>query len=107
MNQVDFFKCMADQTRLDIVMLILKKGECCVCDLTDYLALTQPKISRHLALLRNCKILQDRRQGQWVYYRLHDDLAQWCKDVLEHTQMSHHAFDQLKLNQFKTNDKCN
>ncbi|RYL27069.1 ArsR/SmtB family transcription factor [Acinetobacter piscicola] len=82
MNQVDFFKCLADQTRLDILMMIFKQGERCVCDLTVGLDLSQPKISRHLALLRSAQILQDRRQGQWVYYQLHDDLALWCKEIL-------------------------
>ena len=86
MNQTDFLKCLADQTRLDILMLIVQNGERCVCELTAYLNLSQPKISRHLALLRSHKILQDRRQGQWVYYRLHDDLEQWCLDVLHAIQ---------------------
>ena len=64
MDQVNFFKCLADQTRLDILMLIVKQGERCVCDLTASLDLSQPKISRHLALLRTSGVLQDRRQGQ-------------------------------------------
>ena len=64
MDQVNFFKCLADQTRLDILMLIVKQGERCVCDLTASLDLSQPKISRHLALLRTNGVLQDRRQGQ-------------------------------------------
>ncbi|NNH16380.1 metalloregulator ArsR/SmtB family transcription factor [Acinetobacter sp. ANC 4282] len=64
MDQVDFFKCLADQTRLDILMLIVKQSERCVCDLTASLDLSQPKISRHLALLRTSGVLQDRRQGQ-------------------------------------------
>jgi ArsR family transcriptional regulator len=63
-DQVDFFKCLADQTRLDILMLIVKQSERCVCDLTASLDLSQPKISRHLALLRTSGVLQDRRQGQ-------------------------------------------
>lgn len=82
MNQVDFFKCLADQTRLDILLMIVKQGERCVCDLTAGLDLSQPKISRHLALLRTAQILQDRRQGQWVYYQLHDGLSPWCKEIL-------------------------
>ncbi|NNH88362.1 metalloregulator ArsR/SmtB family transcription factor [Acinetobacter sp. ANC 4279] len=71
-----FFKCLADQTRLDILMLIVKQGERCVCDLTASLDLSQPKISRHLALLRTSGVLQDCRQGQWIYYSLQADLPQ-------------------------------
>lgn len=83
MEQVEFFKCMADQTRLNILLLIVQKGERCVCDFTAILDLSQPKISRHLALLRANKIVQDRRQGQWIYYSLHADLPQWCLDILQ------------------------
>lgn len=82
MDKIGFLKCLADQTRLDILMLIVKQGERCVCDFTDVLDLSQPKISRHLALLRATHIVQDRRQGQWIYYSLHADLPTWCIDVL-------------------------
>jgi ArsR family transcriptional regulator len=70
MDQINFFKCLADETRFNIVMLVLGNNEQCVCDLTEKLQLSQPKISRHLALLRSSGLLQDRRQGQWVYYSL-------------------------------------
>ena len=101
MNQVDFFKCLADQTRLDILMMIVKQGERCVCDLTVGLDLSQPKISRHLALLRSAQILQDRRQGQWVYYRLHDDLALWCKEIYCNFQHRISVLSALKMHALK------
>lgn len=82
MDQVQFFKCLADETRLNLVLLIAQYQELCVCDLTEKLQLSQPKISRHLALLRNQGILQDRRKGQWVYYRLHEQLPTWCREIL-------------------------
>lgn len=106
MNRVDFFKCLSDQTRLDLLILILKKTECCVCEFTEILALSQPKISRHLALLRNHKILQDRRQGQWIYYRLHDDLPAWCLAILKQTIESNNKFDGLDINDCKSNNCC-
>lgn len=106
MNQVDFLKCLADQTRLDMVMLILQKGELCVCDISAALDLSQPKISRHLAQLRSCKILQDRRQGQWIYYDLHADLADWCLDVLNGLQERHHRFEQLHLKMEVNSSHC-
>ena len=46
---------------------------------------SQPKISRHLAQLRNCGLLADRRRGQWVYYRLHPDLPAWVREILHIT----------------------
>ncbi|MEF9956924.1 MAG: metalloregulator ArsR/SmtB family transcription factor [Acinetobacter sp.] len=82
MNQTDFFKCLSDPTRLDILKLVLMKQNICVCELTEKLQLSQPKISRHLALLRNLAILLDQRQGQWVYYRINPNLPDWAMAVL-------------------------
>ncbi len=82
MNQTDFFKCLSDPTRLNILELVMAKQSVCVCELTEQLQLSQPKISRHLALLRNLSILFDQRQGQWVYYRLNPNLPEWANDVL-------------------------
>ena len=82
MDQADFFKCLSDPTRLDILKIILKRQNVCVCEITEILQLSQPKISRHLALLRNLSILLDERKGQWVYYRLNPDLPEWVNAVL-------------------------
>lgn len=82
MDQADFFKCLSDPTRLDILKIILEKQNVCVCEITEILQLSQPKISRHLALLRNLSILLDERKGQWVYYRLNPDLPEWVNAVL-------------------------
>ena len=81
-NQTDFFKCLSDSTRLDILQLVIAKNNVCVCEITEQLDLSQPKISRHLALLRNLAILLDQRKGQWVYYRLNPDLPIWAVEVL-------------------------
>ena len=63
------FKALGDETRLRIVAL-LSHGELCVCHLEDALRLSQPKVSRHLAILRLTGVVQDRREGSWVYYAL-------------------------------------
>ncbi|MCE8015705.1 metalloregulator ArsR/SmtB family transcription factor [Halomonas sp. MCCC 1A17488] len=76
------FKCLADETRLQLTLLIRREGELCVCEMTHALGESQPKISRHLAQLRECGLLQDRRDGQWVYYRLAERLADWMTAVL-------------------------
>ena len=83
MDQADFFKCLSDPTRLDILKIILQRQNVCVCEITEILQLSQPKISRHLALLRNLLILLDERKGQWVYYRLNPDLPVWATSILE------------------------
>ena len=82
MDQADFFKCLSDPTRLEILKIILERQNVCVCEITEILQLSQPKISRHLALLRNLLILLDERKGQWVYYRLNPDLPVWATSIL-------------------------
>lgn len=83
LTPLNFCKLLADATRLQAVLLIQAEQELCVCELTAALHETQPKISRHLAMLRRAGVLQDRRQGQWVYYRLHDQLAPWASAALK------------------------
>ncbi|SDU08283.1 transcriptional regulator, ArsR family [Pseudomonas pohangensis] len=77
------FKCLADDTRARMTLLIAAEGELCVCELSTALADSQPKISRHLAQLRSCGLLEDRRCGQWVYYRLHPQLPEWVQQLLQ------------------------
>lgn len=64
-----FFRALGDDTRLRIIAL-LAQGELCVCHLQEALGLSQPNVSRHLAILRNAGIVEDRRAGNWVHYRL-------------------------------------
>ena len=63
------FKALADATRLRILGLLLT-GEVCVCDIHETLKITQPKASRHLAYLRRSGLVETRREGLWVHYRL-------------------------------------
>ena len=80
-----FFKILADPTRLRVLVLLVQEGELCVCELTHALDAIQPKISRHLALLRESAMVLDRRQGQWIYYRLNPALPAWANDALQAT----------------------
>jgi ArsR family transcriptional regulator len=63
------FRALADRTRLRLLNLIADR-EICVCYFVDILGDSQPKISRHLAYLRNAGIVAARRQGRWMHYRL-------------------------------------
>jgi ArsR family transcriptional regulator, arsenate/arsenite/antimonite-responsive transcriptional repressor len=63
------FKALADATRLRILGLLLA-GEVCVCDIHETLRIPQPKASRHLAYLRRAGLVQTRRDGLWIHYRL-------------------------------------
>jgi ArsR family transcriptional regulator len=63
------FKALADATRLRILGLLLT-GEVCVCHIHESLKVPQPKASRHLAYLRRAGLVETRREGLWIYYRL-------------------------------------
>jgi ArsR family transcriptional regulator, arsenate/arsenite/antimonite-responsive transcriptional repressor len=63
------FKALADATRLRILGLLLS-GEVCVCDLHESLKIPQSKASRHLAYLRRSGLVDTRREGLWIHYRL-------------------------------------
>ncbi len=80
-----FFNLLSDETRLRCLSLLQQEGELCVCEFTYVLKMVQPKISRHLALLRKHKVVSDRRAGLWIYYRLNSDLPTWAKQTLEYT----------------------
>jgi ArsR family transcriptional regulator len=85
MLPTQFFKCMSDETRLRCITLLQKEGKLCVCELTTALDLSQPKISRHLAFLRQCGLLQDSREGQWVFYQINPVLPLWTNPILKNT----------------------
>ena len=86
------FKALADTTRARLALLLAQEGELCVCELMCALDDSQPKISRHLAHLRRCGLLLDRRQGQWVYYRLNPALPLWVSAVLDITLNANRAW---------------
>lgn len=76
------FSALAHPLRLRALLLLQQEGELCVCELTHALGVSQPMISRHLAQLRQAGLVNDRRQGLWVYYRLPGTLPEWAKQVL-------------------------
>lgn len=83
MQIADVFKSLSDETRLQTLLLLHKEGELCVCELVEALQISQPKLSRHLALLRNSGLVSDQRRDQWVYYRIHETLPDWVNDLLK------------------------
>lgn len=77
-----FFAALSNEVRLRCLVLLQHEGELCVCELTHALGEAQPKISRHLAHLREWGIVLDRREGLWIHYCLHPDLPDWTLEVL-------------------------
>lgn len=98
------FKNLADETRARSTLLIASQGELCVCELMCALDESQPKISRHLAQLRSCGLLLDRRQGQWVYYRLNPDLPAWVNEILQATLQANQEWLQLNSQRLQNMD---
>jgi ArsR family transcriptional regulator len=66
---IELFHALSDETRLEIIEL-LRKGERCVCDLTDTLDAAQSRLSFHLRVLKDAGIVRDRKDGRWVHYEL-------------------------------------
>jgi len=93
------FRLLADPTRLRVVMLLQQAGELCVCELTHALDLSQPKISRHLAHLREGGLLLSRRNGLWMYYRINPELPGWAQDILQATLAGNAAADPFNQDQ--------
>ncbi len=77
---VTIFKALADETRLRILKL-LDDRELCVCDLVEALNTIQPRISFHLAVLKEAGLILDRKEGRWCHYRL-DDSDRFRSDML-------------------------
>lgn len=64
-----FFASLADRTRLRLINL-MGADEVCVCFFVEVLKTNQPKISRHLAYLRNAGLVETRREGKWMHYKV-------------------------------------
>ncbi|BCG63440.1 MAG: ArsR family transcriptional regulator, arsenate/arsenite/antimonite-responsive transcriptional repressor [Methyloprofundus sp.] len=96
-SPTQFFKCLSDDTRLRCITLLQKEGKLCVCELTAALDLSQPKISRHLASLRQCGLLQDSREGQWVYYQINPKLPDWATPLLNNALVAVECTDTFRI----------
>ena len=81
-----FFQALGDNTRLRLLNL-MGDQEICVCYLVEILGQPQPKISRHLAYLRNAGIVSARRDGKWMHYRIvmppNNGAAKVLRDILD------------------------
>jgi ArsR family transcriptional regulator len=96
------FRALADETRLRILGLLLS-GEVCVCDIHESLKVPQPKASRHLAYLRRAGLVDTRRDGLWIHYRLANPtdrvlaaLAAAVKHALAHTEVVQRDGERLR-----------
>jgi len=68
----DFYKALGDETRLKILELVAAQ-EMCVCELIEQLGMSQSAVSHHLKILKQAGLVQDDRDGKWIYYSLNPD----------------------------------
>jgi ArsR family transcriptional regulator len=85
---IELFHALSDETRLEIIEL-LRKGERCVCELTDTLDAAQSRLSFHLRVLKDAGIVRDRKDGRWVHYELDPEAFEEMESLL--TGMKPHA----------------
>ena len=98
----DFFKLLSDETRLRILVLLHHK-KLCVCEMCGVMDEAQPKVSKHLAKLRDMGIVKDERQEQFIYYylTLEDELL---KEILEKIVKNLENYPVLKSDAEKINN---
>ena len=84
----EFFKMMADETRLRCLLLLSRNNRLCVQQLVDALDESQPKVSRHLAQMRTMGILTTSREGQWIFYSVSTELSGWMTKIIRNLGQS-------------------
>jgi ArsR family transcriptional regulator len=102
-EEAALLKVLADPTRLRLAVALSRNGETCVCTLAEALAEPEYKISRHLAVMRSAGIVEVRRDGTWMHYKLtrprnHIEECLWdCfRDYLSADKSMARALNQLK-----------
>lgn len=83
-NMERLFRALADRTRLRVLNL-MGEQELCVCYFVEIFGISQPKVSRHLAYLRNAGLVQSRREGKWMHYRLAPPASSAAARILDET----------------------
>ena len=74
---------LAEPTRLGVIALLADGSEHCVCELMPKLDATQSRMSRHMQVLRQAGLVVDRRDAQWVRYRLNPDMAPEIRQIIK------------------------
>ncbi|WP_027624902.1 ArsR/SmtB family transcription factor [Clostridium lundense] len=103
---IELFKALSDETRVRILILLYNK-KLCVCQIHGIMEESQPKVSKHLAKLKNMGLIKDERQEQFIYYYLNDD-NEILKDLLEKIILNCDNYPIIKkdLNKLETVNKC-
>ena len=66
---IDIAKALSDENRVRVLMM-LSDGELCVCQIIEMLGLAPSTVSKHMTVLRQAGLVQSRKQGRWMHYKL-------------------------------------
>jgi len=75
------FHALSDPTRIELIRR-LSSGEQCVCELTEAMKTGQSRLSFHLKVLKDAGLIQDRREGRWMYYALNEDALEDVEELI-------------------------
>ena len=100
-----FFLALADKTRLRLLNL-MRENEVCVCFFTEVLGESQPKISRHLAYLRNAGLVSARRDGKWMHYKIEIPANFHAAQILQSTLNGLKSKDEMREDYDKLVNVC-
>jgi len=78
-------KALSDENRIRALMM-LTGGELCVCQIIEMLGLAPSTVSKHMSILRQASLVQTRKDGRWIYYRLADREAQSANEIINWLQ---------------------
>src|SRR5918911_126992 len=84
-DELLFFRALADYTRLRLLNL-MGDDEVCVCYFVEVLRIPQPKISRHLAYLKRAGVVESRRDGKWMHYRITEPAEEHAVQVFNNVR---------------------
>ena len=86
---LDTIKALADGNRMRVVAALFEHEELCVCQLTEMLRISMATVSRHMSILHKARLVQSRKEGRWVFYRLSQSfpapVKEWLSEVLRDT----------------------
>ena len=104
-------KALADGNRLRVIVALMDHEELCVCQITELLQLATATVSRHMSVLQKADLVQSRKKGRWVYYRLTDAfpdlLRQWLtRELAESAQIAQDRKDMATILSHDPEELC-
>ena len=99
LETLNITKALSDETRIRALMM-LTGGELCVCQIIEMLGLAPSTVSKHMSILRQAGLVETRKEGRWIYYRLADRKVQIACEILNWLE-KHLKNDKKILDDFK------